>query len=238
MKVLSLFSLLLLASCATKYIVPQTRFITPETQGDVFRGQVEFQQPKASLLTFDTSNGSTKDGVLASDIKRTGYLISTSLLDRMDLIWSHVGGANSMLGAKFQLLGGSRVQKAAGHKVSVAFLFGGNDYETDDRSVDFTLSAHEMMALYGYRFSEFLLLYSSLSIAKYQFDGTLNKSSDPALVGADLNSVSSTRGFQFGTEASFEQFFAKLELSYQFLSSSQTKKRTISGFGYSVGMSW
>lgn len=232
MKLFLLSCLLFVASCATKYIIPGNRFITPETQGDAFHGQIEFQQSSANMLTGNLRNGSPDDGVIYTDVSRSGFLFSNSFFERFDVLWSHTGGANSMIGGKLQLLGNSRISKSAGHKASIGILMGGNEHETDDASVEFELTGREYIVSYGYRISESVLPYATFSYADYTFEGKV------ASTGMMLEYVTNTRSAIGGIEFSFDAFFAKLEGIYQQLLTSDTKDRTRVGFGYSIGYQW
>lgn len=229
--------LVFVASCATKYIIPGNRFISPETQGGALRGQVEFHQTSANQLAVDLRNGSVDDGVLYTDVSRSGFLFSNSFFDRFDVLWSHTGGANSMIGGKFQFAGGSRSSKSAGHKSSLGILFGGNEHETDDASVEFELTGREYLFLYGYRISENILPYASISYSTYSFTGVVN-SSDATIDGLEPEFVTTSQSLSGGFELSFDAFFAKLEATYQQLKTDQTKDRTRFMFGYSLGFQW
>lgn len=229
--------LFFLGGCATKYIIPGNRFITPETQGGALKGAFEFQQTRATQLTIDTSNGSVKDGVLYADTTRSGFQFSESFFDNFDFMWSHTGSANSMLGGKFQIAGDSRAAKSSGHRFSVAALFGNNEHETDDESVKFELGGKEFLILYGYRLSESILPYATLSLASYDFKGKVH-SSDPMLNGAEPNLTTKARSLSSGIEFSMNAFFAKVEATYQKLATTDTKDRDRFMFGYSVGYSW
>jgi hypothetical protein len=238
MRLLLLVSLILQFGCATKYIIPGNRFITPESQGGTFRGQLELQQTKANQFIAIADDGDVDNGVDNLLVDRTGFLFSTSLLDSMDLIWSHTGGANSLLGAKFQLLGGSRSSKSTGQKLSISAAFGGNEHETEgDTGVEFELTGQEYMLAYGWRFSEFWLMYSSFSYAKYTFAGII-QSSDPLINGLRPEYETKAFGLNLGTEISAGSLFGKLELGYQKLSTSDTKEISHFTWGYAVGMSW
>lgn len=237
MKFLLLVTLLFVTSCATKYIVPGNRFLTPESQGGVLRGQFEIQQTQANQLSIDTSNGSVNDGVVYEDVTRTGFLYSNSFFDPFDVYWSHIGSANSMLGAKFQFLGGSRSSNATGHKMSIAGALGGNEHETDDKKVEFELTGKEYLVLYGYRFSQNILAYSSFSYATYNFSGKIS-SNNPSLNGAKPDIDTKIQSLSGGAELSWEMFFLKLETTYQQLKTSATKDKTRFLYGLALGMSW
>lgn len=236
MKILYLCLLFFVSSCATKYLIPGNRFITPESQGQALRGSIELQQTGANLLKINTGNGTVDEGVVYEDVSRTGFLFSNSLFDQFDILWSHTGGSNSMLGAKFQFVGEPRVAKAAGHKASIAVLLGGNEHETDDESIEFELTGREYLVLYGYRVTENIFPYASFSLASYYFSGKIR--SNNALNGLEPKYVTESRALNAGVEFSADAFFAKLEATYQQLKTEETKDRERFAIGYSVGFSW
>lgn len=237
MKLLLLLSLLFQVSCATKYIVPGNRFMTPETQGGAFRGQVELQITNANQLAIDTSNGDVENGVLYEDTSRVGFLLSNSFFDSFDLFWSHVGSANSLIGAKIQFWGDPRISGSTGHKMAFALAAGGNEHETDDEAVEFELSGQEFMLLYGYRINSNVLPYANLSYAKYNFEGDI-RSSDPLLNGLNPKFETTVLSLSGGVELSYDSFFAKLEGTYQQLETTDTKNKSRMIFGYSFGLNW
>jgi hypothetical protein len=236
MRILLTGFLFLLTGCATKYMLPGNKFLTPESQGEAFRGQLEVQKTTGNELSIDTQNGNVNEGVLYSEVSRTGFLLSNSLFDQLDLYWSHIAGGNSMLGGKFQLMGGSRVSKATGHKLAIAAALGSNEHETDDGVVEFTLGGQEYLILYGYRFVEQFMLYSSLSQANYQFDGVIK--SNNSLNGLRPEIDSQIMSFSGGIEANVNPVFAKLEFTYQSISTEKTKAYTHFITGLSIGVSW
>ena len=237
MKFLLLLALFVQVGCATKYMLPTNRFITPESQGGAFRGQIEVQKTTGNELSIDTSNNTVDEGVLYSQVSRTGFLLSNSLFNQFDLFWSHVAGANSMLGGKFQFMGESRTAKSVGHKMSLAAAIGSNEHETDDGVVEFTLGGQEYMLIYGYRFLEEIMAYTSVSQANYIFDGRIN-SKNAQLDGLRPKFNTRIISFSGGVEASVDPVFAKLEFTYQSLNSEKTKNRTHYITGLSVGVSW
>jgi hypothetical protein len=233
MKLLFLLSFVFLSGCATKYIIPSNRFITPETQGDAFHGQVEIQQSVGNQLTIASENGESK--VNYGEVQRTGFLLSNSFFDQFDLYWSHLGGANSMLGAKFQFVGAPRVGNGAGHKLAVAAAVGGNEHEPDDKTIEFELSGKEFLLLYGYRFNEMILVYSNLSYATYKFEGRVLRG---PLVGFEPKLQNKVYSGSAGLELSYSAFFGKLEFTYQQLQTTDAKDVGRYSFGYSFGLNW
>lgn len=237
MKHLSLLLLLMsLVSCATKYVMPTNRFITPEVQGGVFRGQFELQSTKGIEATVNTDEDTVDQGVFYHSISRTGYLLSSSLFNSFDFIWSHMGGGNSMVGGKYQFIGGNRTENSVGHKLAVAAIFGSNEHETEDRSIEFTMGGQEAILLYGYRITPNVLPYGSFSYARYSFRGEIH--SPPALSGLEPSLETTVMGANGGVEFSFNSVFVKAEGSYQQLTTTDTKDKNQFTIGVSGGVAW
>lgn len=230
-----LILLLFLTSCATKYIIPGNRFMTPETQGGAFRSSLEIHQSSANKLTADVSDGTVDNGVDYSVTKRTGFAYATSFLEQLDLFWTHTGGGNSLLGGKYQFAGASKAAKGAGHKMALSFAMGGNEHETDSSpKVEFDLSGQEFQLLYGYRINEFVLLYSNLAYSRYTFDGEIVSGNAP-IKGLKPNYESKLYSLYGGMEVTLGAFFVKGECGYQEINTTDTKAYGNFLFGYSVG---
>jgi hypothetical protein len=233
-----LISLLFLTSCATKYIVPGNRFMTPETEGGAFRTGIEIYQSTSYQLTADITKGSVDEGVITNVTNRSGFAIETSFLEQIDLFWTHTGGGNSLLGVKYQFLGASKNAKSAGHKMAIAAAMGGNEHETDGKNkVEFSLTGQEFQFLYGYRLNEFILAYSNFAYARYNFDGEIH-SSDSMINGLKPVYVTKVYSLYGGLEFGLGDFFLKGEYGYQALSTTDTKAQSNYIFGYAVGMTF
>ena len=228
-----LIGLLFLTSCATKYIIPGNRFMTPETQGGAFRSSIEIHQSTANTLKADVSEGNVDNGVEYSVSGRTGFAYAASFLEQVDLFWTHTGGANSLLGAKYQFMGASKLANGAGHKMALSFAMGGNEHETEGKpTVEFDLSGQEFQLLYGYRFNEIVLLYSNLSYSRYNFDGKITSGD---LKGLKPSFESKFYSLYAGMELAVGIFFVKGECGYQEMNTTDTKANGNFLFGYAVG---
>lgn len=233
MRVFLFLILMLQVGCATKYIIAGNRFITPETHGGNLRSQIELQAATANQLTVRTDQA----GVNTVATNRTGFLFETSLFEAFDFFWAHTGGANSMVGGKFQFMGTSRAS-GTGHKMAIAGCFGGNEHEIDgDPTVEFEMTGREFLLLYGYRFSPYVMPYASFSKAVYHFNASL-KSSDSTINGMKPDNTTDAIGFYGGTEIDVGNFLGKLECGYQRLSTTATKNFINTFCGYSVGYHW
>jgi hypothetical protein len=238
MRLILFLFMLFQIGCATKYILPGNRFMTPESQGGALRGQFEFQQTTANQLTADLSNGSIEEGVTTAVIPRAGFLYSTSLLDQFDFFWTHTGGGNSLFGGKYQFLGASRTGNGTGHKMAISAAIGANQHKIEGpTTVEFELGGREFQFLYGYRFSEMILAYTNLSYASYNFAGEVT-SSDSTINGLEPKYETRIVGLYGGLEMIFGMFFGKLECGYQQLQTTDTKDESHFIYGYSVGVNW
>ena len=233
-KIFCLF--ILLSSCASKFILPSNRIMSPETQGLLFNGQLELSQPSTNQLIINTSRGSVEEGVLYYEYVPSGFHLTTGFTERIDFVWSHVGTGNSLVGGKFQLLGEPKLAKAAGHKAAIVFLTGANSYETGDSTIEFDLSGREFMFLYGFRLNEFLFPYVNLSYANYKFEGVLN--TRDSLNGLRPNISSRLITFIGGAELNYDKIILRFEGGAQKISSDKTKDFLKYFFGYSLGYSW
>lgn len=212
--------------------------MTPESQGGMFRSSVELAQADAYHLTADLTDGKVTNGVNDEKVSRTSYLFNTSLAEQIDVFWSHVGGSTSLLGVKFQFMGGSRTGNATGHKMAITAAMGGNEHETDSSpKVEFDISSQEFQFLYGFRFNPSILVYSNLSYGKYSFDGKVS-SSDSSINGLKPNYDAKIFALLTGLEATVGPVLGKLELGAQRLDVTDTDE--IFGFfwGWSLGFSW
>lgn len=222
--------------CATKYVIPGNRFISPESVGGVFKVQAEIQQNSSKIAAVDVSGGSTSNRLKYTDKVRTGYFFGASILEQMDFLWYQTASSVSFLGARIQLVGGSKASKATGNKLAITAALGGNQHEIDDGDpeIKFDMGGQDYSIIHGYRFSEFIMVYESLSLTNISFDGDL-KSVDPLFNGLAVDYKTKLYGFFVGTEFSYGSLMAKLELGYQIIQSTHTPDRDGIRMGYAIG---
>lgn len=230
--ILVLISLLFVSSCATRYILPANRFLGPEVQGGGFKTSIELQKSTAHNAKLKADNNGIT-GVKYEEISRMGYLLSTGLFDSFDIIWSHIGSGNSLVGGKYQFLGGDRT--GTGTKLSVAYLVGGNEHESDKKDLEFTLNAQEFWGLYGLRINSFFMPYASLGYGKYNYKAHIKK----GFFRGERPKIKSDIYFMMvGGEFNYEGFIFKLETGFQVLESSKTKDEWAYRTGFSLGYGW
>lgn len=222
-----------ISGCASRYLLPGPRLITPEAQGGDFKTSIELSKTTGHLLKLK-GGYEYIEGVAYSDLPRTGYQLSTGLFERFDFIWSHQASANSLVGGKYQMLGSTR-GGGTGSKLALAYLVGGNEHESDAKDIEFKLNAQEFWAIYGYRLNPMFMPYSSLSFGKYNYKAQIKRGyyqGEKPRIHSDLYS------WMIGGELNIEGFFLKLETGFQLLESTKTRDKWASRTGFSAGYSW
>ena len=231
-----LFVLFFCTSCATKYILPGNRFISPETVGSALRPQVELQQNSTKMVGVDVTGGQTNNRLLYTDKMRLGYFFGLSLIDQLDFIWYQTASSVSFVGGRLQLIGGSKASNATGHKLAITAAFGGNEHELDktDPKINFTMGAQDYSLIHGYRFTPNILVYESFSRTSMTYDGRL-KSNDPTYNGLEVGYRNTLYGLFGGVEFSYNSLMVKLECGYQIIKSTRTPDREGIRLGYAFG---
>lgn len=231
-----LILLFISSGCATKYVLPGNRFISPESVGGGLKVQAEIQQEAAKLATLDVSGGQTNNRLQYSDQTRMGYFFGISLFEQMDFIWYQAASSVSFIGTRIQLIGGSKTSRTAGHKLSITAAIGGNEHEIDsgDPKIEFDMAGQDFSIIHGYRINEYVMFYDTLSLTNISFDGTL-KSKDPLFDGLEVNSSVKMMGVYAGIELSYNQLMAKLECGYQSIEAKHTPNRSGVRIGYAFG---
>lgn len=90
--------------------------------------------------------------------------------------------------------------------------------------------------LYGFRVTENVLPYTSLSYSKYDFKGTITESG--TLNGQKPKYETTAIGLNFGVELSVQMFSFKLESTYQQLETTRSKDNDLFTTGFTLGISW
>ncbi len=228
--------LFLCTSCATKYVLPGNRFISPESVGGSLRPQIELQQNSSKVVSIDVSGGRTDNRLLYSDKNRTGYFFGMSLIEQLDFIWYQTASSVSFTGARIQILGGSKSSNATGHKLALTAALGGNEHELDETEpkISFKMSGQDYSLIHGYRFSPNILVYESFSQTNITYDGKL-KSNDPTFNGLEVGYRNTLYGLFAGVEFSYNSLMVKLECGYQRIKSTNTPNKEGMLYAYALG---
>lgn len=230
---LLLITTLILSGCATRFILPSQRFLSPEVQGGGFKSSIELQKTTAHLARLKGNNDGI-NGLAYDEISRTAYQFSTGLFDQFDIIWSHIGSANSLIGGKFQFIGSAK-GGGDGHKLSFAYLVGGNRHESDKKDIEFRLNAQEYWGIYGYRLNPFFMPYFSFGLGQYKYRGHVKKG---FYAGERPRIKSDVYMSSLGLEINYQSVFFRLESGFQLIESTKTNDKWAMRTGFGLGYSW
>ena len=228
-----LITSLILSGCATRFILPSQRFLSPEAQGGGLKSSIEMTKTTAHLGKLKGNVDGIK-GVSYEDISRIAYQFNTGLFDQFDLVWSHIGSGNSLIGGKFQFMGGAK-GAGDGHKFSMAYLVGGNRHESDKKDIEFKLNAQEYWAIYGYRMNPFFMPYLSVGLGQYKYNAHIKKgyyNGERPKIKSDVYMTS------IGAELNYQSIFFRLESGFQLIESSKTNDLWAFRTGFGMGFSW
>lgn len=163
--------LLMATGCATKLRTPLNRMISPESVGGAMNPEFELSSQVQQEGKVDI-NASEPFPLKFSDQRAMGYYGALSLAESVDVFWNHTASAPSIVGLKWQFIGGSLRQAGAGNSMAITAGFGGNEHEIDDSpKVEFESSGTDFSLIHGYWFTPNLQVFETLALSKYTFEG-------------------------------------------------------------------
>ncbi len=229
LKMLPLIGLLCLVGCATKLRTPLNRMVSPETVGGSMSPEFELSQQQQLNGTVDTSGSEPYDLDFTTK-QATGFYGALSLTEVLDVTWQHTASAVSLVGLKWQFLGGSLKQAGAGHSMAVMAAFGGNEHEIDgDTQIKFNTSASDFSLIHGYWFTPFWQVFETLGYSRYGISGKL--SGDDS---GDFSDEAKHLTLAGGTALLFKPYRLKLEIAYTEADWSESGKDTYLSWAFGV----
>jgi hypothetical protein len=256
MKTLLILSMILLttAGCATKFYLPGNRFITPESSGGLWKGEVKLGALGVTDVNIANDMTSTSPNLTPAMNKNSTMSLGgqLGLHERLDFYLNSVMGGPNYAGVKVQLLGDAATTAKADN-FSLALVGGGAFSNTrltasnGDIQGESTLkySGWEAMVLLGYRPSDSFLLYAGpfqsvvnadVAIKRTQ-GGTTTVTGEPDGNG-EMRGI--TGGLRFG-----QNFFLNLEVTAtetvwtrEQPSRLATDKFSDTAFGAAIGGAW
>jgi len=228
---LFLFAILVLSTgCATKFRFPTNRMISPESVGGSYNGEMELGQQGQAEGKIDVSKPSPYP-ILLEQRSAMSFFGALSLVDTLDFYWSHTASAPSMVGGRWQLLGGSQLTGGAGHSLALTGAFGGNEHEIEGpTNVEFKLSATDFSLIHGYWFSPQWQIFETLAYTNYTVTGDLTG----AEVGKIDDEVKQLTG-AIGMALIFKPGKFKFEAAYSSLDWSNSKDKSFISYAVSLG---
>ena len=264
MKIILLFSLLWLVSCATSVYLPQARMISPEAQGQLgaFSAEARIEQFQKDKADFSNHNIKHPLKERTPVFRPTGHG-EMGILEKLDVYadahW--LLNAPSVLGVKFQILGDSRLQAKAknfslavtggigrqsstnangGTEIKITWPWGSNNTESKSDAIDrlWMQTIHQEVGLVsGYRWTQNFLHYVSGTYFHQEITGRV-KTEDKVL----NNRFNFTQdGMMYATGFIYyfgERLFGKLEYSYTTAGFSFSRERTLNAGNAGLGITF
>lgn len=236
MKSVQVFILIIFSiSCAQRIKVPINRMISPEVVGGGL--EVQYDQVGFSNGILNLAQGQDSPLIMSIVSERALHL-GIGVVDKLDIFINIPKESSSRAGIKVQLLGASEKARSSGNKLALLLATGSStDLYTVDYKINISTSLKDYSLIHGYRFSENLLLYESISLTNYEFNGTISGNND--LNFNKINySASSILGVAVGVVFGPPSLKIKGELATQRVEWSHTEAKTSYSLGYSLTATW
>lgn len=226
---------LLFSSCAQRLKVPINRMISPEVIGKGM--EVQYDQIGFSSGILNLAEGQDSS-LLFSQVNERALHLGIGLVDKLDIFVNIPKESSSRVGLKIQLLGAPEKVRSAGNKLALILATGSStDIYTVDYKINIASELKDYALIHGYRFSENLLVYESLSITNYEFHGTIVGNND-----LNFNKIkyyaNNTIGLAIGAVLGPPSLKAKAELAMQRIFWSHTEAKNAYSLGYSLTATW
>ena len=217
--------------CATKLRFPTNRMISPESVGGAFNGEMELGQQGQVEGKVDVSQTSPYPMKFE---QRTGmsFFGAMSLIENFDFYWNHTASAPSLIGGRWQFIGGSQLAGGSGHSLAATGAFGGNEHEIEGPTdVEFKIGATDFSLIHGYWFNSVWQIFETIAYSSYTVTGELS--------GDNVGTIKD-KGRQLtgavGTALVFKPGKLKLEAAYSKLDWSNSKDDSYLSYALTLGL--
>ncbi len=239
---------LTLSSCTIAIKTPGNRFISPETKGKLFDGDVAISYrgyTRSNLDTSGVSAGSKINNALKNESSQAlAAQGSLGFLDNLDIYIVAPDRSPIQAGLKFQILGEPENKaKKGNHSLAVTMSYGrqtdSNDSDSDifdvGVSADVKSRVRDASVIYGYRMGDWSLVYSGISYSNYDFDGVITSSN---YLNAHFEYDTNVLGAHVGVMGMNERAFVKIEAALQKTDWTHTQDNTYGLMGLQLGTKW
>jgi hypothetical protein len=189
--------------------------MSPEAIGG--GADIEFQRIGYSEARLDFNGGRTDNPLKMTGVvnNRTLYM-AVGVSPTVDIFVKVPQESSSLLGIKVQLLGtGSKVRNIT-HQLAFTLAMGAERDDFDGPfEIDLKSDVRDYSIIYGYRFTEYFLAYSSVSLSDYHFRGDV-KDGGGVLVDDSIDyRAQNILGAQLGVDFGVPGFSIKYEFGLQ-----------------------
>jgi hypothetical protein len=196
------------SGCATRFYIPTNRFQTPESSGNLWRGDIKIASAGVTQVQIADDTTSLNPDLTPILSRNSALQIggSLGLASFLDLYANVTVSSPTFVGMKVQVLGNPAPGAKAGN-VSLAILGGvatsstKQNYDSSGVSgtSEMSFSGWEGAALLGYRWSENFLVYTGAFKSHVKTEATIKRTSNSiTTVTAQPDGVGESSGAIFG----------------------------------------
>ncbi len=209
--------------------------ISPEAIGG--GAEIEFQRVGYSEARLDFAGGKTDNALLMGDpvSNRTLYM-GLGVSPTVDIFVRVPQESSSLLGVKVQVLGAPSKVRNNTHQLAFTLAIGSErDSFEGTYEIDLKSDVRDYSLIYGFRFTEYALIYSSISVSTYSFEGDITNSGGATLSDDSIDyTASNILGGQLGLELGGDSFALKLELAAQKIKWTNSEEKLLYSSGLSI----
>jgi len=254
-KIISLISLLILSGCSTelKYTMNNSKFLTPEARGKLFKGDVSLSYQTVNKVVISEAFDPIIFNLPASatdvnQIRNGGNIslpINLGLMEQLDFYT-----IDSKYGFKYQFVGAGDEKREEGYKAAVALAYGYDHPDKEDviysngnsvrtYSTDMKVKSYELSLLFGKRIDNKNLFYTNLFHDRYEYDGKLTSTSfSEVKASGKSQNTGLLLGYELSSDPKGLGAKIKLEGGIVYGKLDDSDDRTAGTFGSSLGFSW
>lgn len=236
MKLSLVLIIFIFISCSQRIKVPINRFLEPEAIGGGF--EMEYRDMGFSSGVLDFTDNNTNNPLTMGTSRDQEFYAGFGLSRTVDMFVRVPEESSSLVGLKVQIIGNPTKEMATGH--NLAFTVGmGSERDTFDQifTIDLKSDVTDYSLVHGFRFNDKLLLYDGLSLSNYQFQGTIQGTTELNSNEIDYvakNILGGHVGIMFGGA----NFNIKLETAVQKIEWTNTQSKLFQHFGLALSAGW
>ncbi|MCT4643295.1 MAG: hypothetical protein N4A33_13470 [Bacteriovoracaceae bacterium] len=228
-----------LVGCAQRMKLPINRGVSPEVIGVGAGLSMGSSGVAHSSLDIDSTTNDLSGSVSTSVVRESGYDIQLGVARQFEAFAKFMSETPTLYGVKVQFWGLPKKEKQAGHKMTFTFASGSSTDQYDDSGIEIELASkvQDYSFIYGYRFDEKHLVYSSLSITDYRFKGKIKNPPLAFTTSRFSYTAKSIKTLAVGSFHDFSVIGMNLEVALQKLKFTNSSEKTNFSFLYGLNFS-
>lgn len=234
MKLSLFFTLFIVVSCTQRLKVPINRMASPEVIGG--GAELEFQRIGFSQARLDFNGGRTDNPLKMTGVVSNRVLhMAAGVSQNVDVFVKVPQESSSLLGIKVQLVGTSSKFRNNTHQFAFTLATGSErDSFEGPFEIDLKSDVKDYSLIYGYRFNEYFLAYTSVSLSDYKFRGDIKDSGGTLLDDSINYRAQNILGAQAGVDFGFPGFSLKYEFAIQKIRWTNSEEKVLYSNGLAI----